>query len=69
MVVLNKKTPSCVFITQEGVLHMALWDLVGLFESFTYRIPINDAPQFVYVIGTAVLVIKIVGMFPHVESE
>ena len=48
---------------------MALWDLVGLFESFTYCIPINDAPQLVDVVGTAVLVIKIVGMFPYVESE
>ena len=58
-----------VFITQEGVFHMALWDFAGLFEPFAYRVPINDAPQLVDVVGTAVLVIEIVGMFPHVESE
>ena len=34
-----------------------------------YYIPVDDAPQFVHMVGTAVLVIKIVGMFPHVESE
>ena len=42
--------------------------LRGLLHSFVNYFPINDVPEGIYVVCTAVLIIQIVGMFPHVKA-
>ena len=39
-----------------------------LFHPAAYYIPINDTPKSIYMIGTAILVIEIVGEFPNIKA-
>lgn len=39
-----------------------------LFHPAAYYIPINDTPKSIYMIGTAILVIEIVGVFPNIKA-
>ena len=36
---------------------------------FLYFVPVDDLPKGGKVCGTAVLVVEVIGMFPHVESK
>lgn len=38
-------------------------------HSLCYNVPVDKVPQLVQVVGTAVLVVDVVGMFPNVEAE
>ena len=38
-------------------------------QPFFYDIPVDDLPQFVYVVGTTVLIVEVVSMFPYVKSQ
>lgn len=38
-------------------------------HSFFYHIPVDDVPQGVYVVGAAVLVVQVVGVFPHIKTQ
>ena len=40
-----------------------------LFESLSDDFPIHDFPKVVKLVGSAVLVIEVVGMFPNIETE
>ena len=39
-----------------------------LFHPAAYYIPINDTPKSVYMIGAAILIIEIVGVFPNIKA-
>lgn len=39
-----------------------------LFHPAAYYIPVNDTPKSIYMIGTAILVIEIVGVFPNIKA-
>jgi hypothetical protein len=39
-----------------------------LFHPAAYYIPINDTPKSIYMIGTAILIIEIVGVFPNIKA-
>ena len=36
---------------------------------FFYGLPVYDVPKLTYVFGSSVLVVKVIGVFPYVESE
>ena len=38
-------------------------------EALRYFIPVYDVPERRYVIGAAVLILQVIGMFPHVHTE
>lgn len=39
-----------------------------LFHSAAYYVPIDDTPKSIYMIGTAILIVKIISMFPNIEA-
>ena len=40
-----------------------------LFHSFSYCIPVHDAPKSVDMVGAFILIIQVVSMFPNVEAQ
>ena len=40
-----------------------------LSKSFAHHLPINDAPQAVQMFGTAIFIIEIVSMLPHIKAQ
>ena len=40
-----------------------------LFHSAAHYVPINDSPKGIYMIGTTVLIVEIISMFPNIEAQ
>src|SRR5436853_4798144 len=41
----------------------------ALSKSLVHRVPIHDVPPRGEVVGTAILIFEVVGVFPHVDAE
>ena len=77
----NEKLGKKLFITGKGRCNLTnSCDEETFFQSvsvvkrvrlqpFFYDIPVDDLPQFVYVVGTTVLIVEVVSMFPYVKSQ
>ena len=38
-------------------------------KSFLHHLPVNQTPKGIDIVGAAVLVIEVVGMFPHIAGK
>ena len=41
----------------------------GLTESLFHLFPVDDAPESSEVVGAAILIVEVVGVFPHIKRE